>query len=208
MSGVGRGCGTGEAGAGGKRAWVRRDAAAGLQAALAAGPPARAPAPRPCRQWATVLANVLVLLHMVPAYQVWSQPLFECTEFAVEGAVHRRGKGWPTRGGEVAFRLAFRSAYVICTTFFAVLIPFMGVILGLAGALGFWPATVWAPVECYIKASGVGGRVAGAPLVAAHHNRPFLPQKTSTPSHNPPRCSARARASCGRCVCFPSSARS
>ena len=27
----------------------------------------------------------------------------------------------------------------------------MGIILGLAGALGFWPASVWAPVECYIK---------------------------------------------------------
>ena len=22
---------------------------------------------------------------------------------------------------------------------------------GLAGALGFWPASVWAPIECYIK---------------------------------------------------------
>lgn len=64
--------------------------------------------------------------------------------------MHKRG-GWPKGFSERTFRIVFRSAYVVLTTFFACLLPFMGIILGLAGALGFWPASVWAPVECYIK---------------------------------------------------------
>lgn len=79
---------------------------------------------------AIVLSNVLVLLHMIPAYQVWSQPLFECTELAVEARVHARGGKWPLGLSQRSFRIVFRSTYVVLTTFFACLIPFMGVILG------------------------------------------------------------------------------
>lgn len=89
----------------------------------------------PPRQ-AIVLSNILVLLHMIPAYQVWSQPLFECVELAVEERVHARGGKWPLGLSERAFRLAFRSLYVVLTTFFACLIPFMGVILGERGRRG------------------------------------------------------------------------
>ena len=64
--------------------------------------------------------------------------------------MHKRGS-WPRGLSERTFRLVFRTVYVLLTTFFACLVPFMGVILGLAGALGFWTASVWAPVECYIK---------------------------------------------------------
>lgn len=64
--------------------------------------------------------------------------------------MHKRG-GWPRGLSERTFKIVFRSLYVVLTSFFACLLPFMGIILGLAGALGFWPASVWAPVECYIK---------------------------------------------------------
>ena len=33
----------------------------------------------------------------------------------------------------------------------AVLFPFFGVILGLVGVVGFWPATVFFPIEIWIK---------------------------------------------------------
>ena len=74
---------------------------------------------------------------------VWSQPLFECVELAVEHRVEKKRDGkWPLGLSEKKFRIIFRTIYVIACTFLALMLPFMGVILGLAGALGFWPATV------------------------------------------------------------------
>lgn len=74
---------------------------------------------------------------------VWSQPLFECVELAVEHRVEKKHDGkWPLGLSEKRFRIIFRTIYVIGCTFLALMLPFMGVILGLAGALGFWPATV------------------------------------------------------------------
>lgn len=106
----------------------------------------------PGPRWAIFLANILVLIHMIPAFQVWSQPLFECVELAVEHRIEKRRDGkWPWGLSERRFRLVFRTLYVIVCTFLALMLPFMGVILGLAGALGFWPATVVFPIESYIK---------------------------------------------------------
>ena len=97
----------------------------------------------PGPRWAIFLANILVLVHMIPAFQVWSQPLFECVELAVEHRVAKKRDGkWPLGLSERRFRIIFRTIYVILCTFLALMLPFMGVILGLAGALGFWPATV------------------------------------------------------------------
>ncbi|CAD6204567.1 unnamed protein product [Miscanthus lutarioriparius] len=58
-------------------------------------------------------------------------------------------------GGAMAFtvspiRLAWRTAYVCVTTAVAMLLPFFGSVVGLIGALGFWPLTVYFPVEMYI----------------------------------------------------------
>ena len=44
--------------------------------------------------------------------------------------MHARGGKWPLGLSQRSFRIVFRSTYVVLTTFFACLIPFMGVILG------------------------------------------------------------------------------
>jgi amino acid permease len=49
------------------------------------------------------------------------------------------------------FRLVWRTIFVIITTFVAMLIPFFNDVLGFLGAVGFWPLTVFYPVEMYIK---------------------------------------------------------
>ena len=49
------------------------------------------------------------------------------------------------------FRLVWRTAYVILTTFVAVIFPFFNSILGLIGATAFWPLTVYFPVEMHIS---------------------------------------------------------
>ncbi|XLT07145.1 hypothetical protein HN51_045894 [Arachis hypogaea] len=45
----------------------------------------------------------------------------------------------------------WRSLYVVVSTLIAMLIPFFNDILGVIGALGFWPLTVYFPVEMHIK---------------------------------------------------------
>ena len=49
------------------------------------------------------------------------------------------------------FRLVWRSTYVILTTVVAMIFPFFNAILGLIGALTFWPLTVYFPVEMHIS---------------------------------------------------------
>ncbi|KAL4431404.1 hypothetical protein ABPG75_006660 [Micractinium tetrahymenae] len=93
-------------------------------------------------------ANLLVLIHMVPAYQVFSQPVFA----EVERVLRHRGKATLlAKTGYVGFRLCFRSLYVVLVCFIAIALPFFSDFVGLIGALGFWPATVLFPVEMYRK---------------------------------------------------------
>jgi Transmembrane amino acid transporter protein len=48
------------------------------------------------------------------------------------------------------FRLTWRSLLVAITTFISMLIPFFNDIVGFLGAIGFWPLTVYFPVEMYM----------------------------------------------------------
>ncbi|XLU68985.1 hypothetical protein S245_028038 [Arachis hypogaea] len=107
--------------------------------------------------WLIDIANLALVIHLVGAYQVYSQPLFA---FVEEQATKR----WQVTGKEHkiqipilpsynlnTFRLVWRSLFVVVTTFIAMLVPFFNDILGVIGALGFWPLTVYFPVEMYIK---------------------------------------------------------
>uniref|UniRef100_A0A383V4H3 Amino acid transporter transmembrane domain-containing protein n=1 Tax=Tetradesmus obliquus TaxID=3088 RepID=A0A383V4H3_TETOB len=91
-------------------------------------------------------ANVMVLLHMLPAYQVFSQPVFHGTEQALTEHVPgvRRLPAW-------GLRIIVRSCYVVFTTTVAAVMPFFTDIIGLVGALVFWPAAVYYPVTMYKK---------------------------------------------------------
>lgn len=48
------------------------------------------------------------------------------------------------------FRLCFRSLYVGTTTGVGMLFPYFNQVLGVVGALIFWPLAVYFPVEMYI----------------------------------------------------------
>lgn len=104
-------------------------------------------------QWVLDMANVMVVLHMIPAYQVWSQPHFvlveEWIEFKVCKDVKNKYLRWCSRG--LGLRLVYRTIYVILLTFLAVLLPFFQSILGFVGAIGFWPMTVFFPIRAYIR---------------------------------------------------------
>lgn len=90
-------------------------------------------------------ANFMVLIHMIPAYQVFSQPCFA----AVERLLRHRRSSLMAHVGRWSFRIAFRSLYVVVVCFVAIALPFFGDFVGLIGALGFWPATVLFPIEMY-----------------------------------------------------------
>ncbi|XP_020964036.1 amino acid permease 3-like [Arachis ipaensis] len=107
--------------------------------------------------WLVDIANLALIIQLVGAYQVYSQPLFAFVE-------ERTTKKWEIIGKEYKvqipflpsynlniFRIIWRSLYVVVSTLIAMLIPFFNDILGVIGALGFWPLSVYFPVEMYIK---------------------------------------------------------
>ncbi|XP_039133759.1 amino acid permease 6-like isoform X1 [Dioscorea cayenensis subsp. rotundata] len=110
--------------------------------------------------WLVDLANICIVIHLIGAYQVFSQPIFQF----VESSTHRK---WPENYflnyehlitipmiGQYRlsfFRLACRTLYIAATTFIAMIFPFFNDFIGLVGGIAFWPLTVYFPVEMYIK---------------------------------------------------------
>lgn len=100
-------------------------------------------------RWLVDMANIAVIIHLLPAYQVWSQPFFYFLESNQSVWWGKRGvpkifTGW-------YFRSWFRPTYVILITFLTVCLPFFSYIIGFVGAVGFWPATVYYPISMWIR---------------------------------------------------------
>ncbi|KAK6120993.1 hypothetical protein DH2020_045263 [Rehmannia glutinosa] len=113
--------------------------------------------------WLVAFANLCIVIHLVGAYQVYSQPLFvlknleqrkwqESSFITTEYPIH-----FPFCGSFNLnlFRLVWRTCYVICTTVLAMLFPFFNDFVGLLGAITFWPLTVYFPIEMYIAKSKI-----------------------------------------------------
>ncbi|KFM25273.1 Amino acid permease 5 [Auxenochlorella protothecoides] len=123
--------------------------------------------------WVLVVANCAVILHLLSAYQVYSQPAFAALERALLPARDPLGA---TKAGQALVvsethpvvtpdhsepawpaRLVLRSAYVVLATALAALLPCFSQILGLIGALLFWPAGVYFPITLYLQVTGRRG---------------------------------------------------
>ncbi|CAH2038424.1 unnamed protein product [Thlaspi arvense] len=114
--------------------------------------------------WLIDFANACIALHLIGAYQVYAQPFFQF----VEG---KCSKCWPENDfinmeysskiplvGKCRvnmFRVLWRTIYVILTTIVAMMFPFFNAIVGLIGALAFWPLTVYFPVAMHIAQTKV-----------------------------------------------------
>ncbi|KAG8501698.1 hypothetical protein CXB51_004698 [Gossypium anomalum] len=111
--------------------------------------------------WLLDIANAAIIIHLVGAYQVFCQPIFA---FIEKWATQR----WPesyfiTKEFKIPvpgyrhpykfnmFRLVWRTGFVMLTTVISMLLPFFNDVVGILGALGFWPLTVYFPVEMYIQ---------------------------------------------------------
>lgn len=55
------------------------------------------------------------------------------------------------------FRLCFRTAYVGTTTVIAMIFPYFNQVLGVIGAMNFWPLAIYFPVEMYFVQRKIGG---------------------------------------------------
>ncbi|KAJ0973172.1 hypothetical protein J5N97_021131 [Dioscorea zingiberensis] len=109
--------------------------------------------------WLLDIANAAIVIHLVGAYQVYCQPLFA---FIESWAKQQWPKSefiswevivpyWPSKTYRLSiFRLVWRSCFVVLTTIISMLLPFFNDVVGLLGALGFWPLTVYFPIEMYI----------------------------------------------------------
>uniref|UniRef100_A0A0C9RHL1 TSA: Wollemia nobilis Ref_Wollemi_Transcript_21777_2041 transcribed RNA sequence n=1 Tax=Wollemia nobilis TaxID=56998 RepID=A0A0C9RHL1_9CONI len=109
--------------------------------------------------WMIDIANLAIVIHLVGAYQVYCQPLFAFVEgwaakkypdnqfITREFAV--RIPCWRSYNVNM-FRLVWRTSFVVTTTLISMLLPFFNNVLGLLGAVAFWPLTVYFPVTMYI----------------------------------------------------------
>ncbi|GAV74780.1 Aa_trans domain-containing protein, partial [Cephalotus follicularis] len=115
--------------------------------------------------WLIDFANACIVLHLVGGYQIYSQPVFAFVE-------RWSAKKFP--GSEFVnkffilklpllpvcqvnlFRLCFRTTYVVSTTAIAMIFPYFNSVLGVLGALNFWPLTVYFPVEMYFVQKKIG----------------------------------------------------
>lgn len=92
--------------------------------------------------------------------QVYSQPIYAAFEGWIAGR-HPNVKFLTHETPLVAgkyfkfkfniFRLVWRTLFVIVVTVLAIIFPFFNAVVGFLGAIGFWPLTVYFPVEMYIK---------------------------------------------------------
>ncbi|XP_062079132.1 probable amino acid permease 7 [Humulus lupulus] len=108
--------------------------------------------------WLIDFANACIVLHLVGGYQIYSQPIFSVVEkwfigkFPESGFVnnfHKVKLPFLPLLQLNSFRLCFRTAYVMSTTGVAMLFPYFNQVLGVLGALGFWPLAIYFPVEMY-----------------------------------------------------------
>ncbi|KAG9142641.1 hypothetical protein Leryth_023074 [Lithospermum erythrorhizon] len=115
--------------------------------------------------WLLDIANAAIVIHLVGAYQVYCQPLFAfvektTTEWYPNNKLVTKEIEIPIPGlikpfKLSIFRLVWRTIFVIITTIISMLMPFFNDVVGFLGALGFWPLTVYFPVEMYIAQKNI-----------------------------------------------------
>ncbi|KAJ3688417.1 hypothetical protein LUZ61_017581 [Rhynchospora tenuis] len=109
--------------------------------------------------WLLDIANATIVIYFVAAYQVhcqhffafvekWAQQTFPESQFIKKEITIPLSS---TRSYKLnLFRLTWCSIFVVLTTVISMLMPFFIDVVRFVGALGFWPMTVYFPVEMSI----------------------------------------------------------
>lgn len=115
--------------------------------------------------WLVDFANACIIIHLLGGYQMFSQQIFTFADrrfaarfpdnaFVNKVYYLRIVPGLPAYGLNLQ-RVCFRTAYVASTTGLAVVFPYFNEVLGLLGALIFWPLVIYLPVKMYCVQKGV-----------------------------------------------------
>ncbi|KAK7384966.1 hypothetical protein VNO78_30669 [Psophocarpus tetragonolobus] len=108
--------------------------------------------------WLVDLANGFIIVHLMGAYQVLTQPIFGAVETLVRQKWPESSfvtKEYPINIGKMIFnfnffRLVWRTIFVMVATILAMAMPFFNEMLALLGAMAFWPLVIYFPVEMFI----------------------------------------------------------
>ncbi|KAJ1702665.1 hypothetical protein LUZ63_002444 [Rhynchospora breviuscula] len=111
--------------------------------------------------WLVGIANICLILHLLGAYQIYAQPIFAAVERRVaaqwsEANIISRVYTIYVpvfRQRPISFslsRLVIRSIIILASTLVAMMVPFFNAVLGLLGAISFWPMTVYFPISMHI----------------------------------------------------------
>ncbi|GLT52162.1 hypothetical protein SLA2020_255160 [Shorea laevis] len=109
--------------------------------------------------WLIDIANVCIVIHLMVAYQLSCQRLFQIFESRCSEKWHENK--FITGEHEIPilyfgayhfnfFRLVWRTAYVIVTVVVTMIFPFLDDFVGLIRAASFWLLTVYFPIEMHI----------------------------------------------------------
>ncbi|XP_058114663.1 probable amino acid permease 7 [Magnolia sinica] len=115
--------------------------------------------------WLIDFANACIVLHLVGGYQMFSLTVFVIVEKWI--AQKYPSSGFVNNLYTVQIpclppyqinllRICFRTAYVVSTTGIAMLFPYFNPVLGVLGALNFWPLAIYFPVEMYSVQRKIG----------------------------------------------------
>jgi amino acid permease len=120
--------------------------------------------------WLVDIANICVIVHLIGAYQVFAQPIFARLESCVAcrwpdakfinatyyvrvpclRSSSSSSSSPPATVAVAPLKLVLRTILIMFTTLVAMLLPFFNAVLGLIGALGFWPLSVYFPVSMHV----------------------------------------------------------
>ncbi|KAH6821014.1 amino acid permease 7 [Perilla frutescens var. hirtella] len=115
--------------------------------------------------WLIDFANACIVLHLVGGYQIYSQPVFALVDkWFQENLPHST---FVNRAYSIKLpllpalslnlqRLCFRTVYVASTTAIAMVFPYFNQVLGVLGAINFWPMAIYFPVEMCLRRNNIG----------------------------------------------------
>lgn len=90
------------------------------------------------KSWVVAMADMMVVVHVASAYQVYTQPVFQLIDYRI-----KKSTGKPHVNPYL--QTGIRLLYVVTVTVVAVVIPFFGSLMGLFGAIGITPTTFLLP---------------------------------------------------------------
>lgn len=110
--------------------------------------------------WLLDFANACIILHLIGGYQIYSQPIYALVDRWVpakfpnnkyvnmSSSIRMPLSSKPFKLS--LLRVVFRTTYVVTATALAIIFPYFNQVLGILGALNFWPLAIYFPVQMYL----------------------------------------------------------